>query len=76
MTPFGPLLLALLSTLPGGIDAAAGDARLNGLCFVDAQRGWAVGDRGVICHTDDAGRSLAAADLRRRLQSSDGVLSQ
>ncbi len=52
---FGPLLLALLSTLPGGIDAAASDARLNDVCFVDVQHGWAVGDRGVIWHTDDGG---------------------
>ena len=52
----GSLLLALLSTLPGGMDAAAGDARLNDLCFVDAEHGWAVGDRGVIWHTDDGGR--------------------
>jgi photosystem II stability/assembly factor-like uncharacterized protein len=53
---FGAVLLALLSTLPGGTDAAADDARLNDLCFVDAQHGWAVGDRGVIWHTDDAGQ--------------------
>ena len=52
----GSLLLALLSTLPGGTDAAAGDARLNDLCFVDVQHGWAVGDRGVIWHTDDGGQ--------------------
>ncbi len=52
----GPLLLALLSTLPGGMDAAAGDARLNDVCFVDVQHGWAVGDCGVVWHTDDGGR--------------------
>jgi photosystem II stability/assembly factor-like uncharacterized protein/tetratricopeptide (TPR) repeat protein len=57
---FGPLLLALLSTLPGGsdappADARLNDARLNDICFVDAQHGWAVGDRGVIWHSDDAG---------------------
>ena len=52
---FGPLLLALLSTLPGGTAAAAGDARLNDVCFADVQHGWAVGDRGVIWHTDDGG---------------------
>jgi photosystem II stability/assembly factor-like uncharacterized protein/tetratricopeptide (TPR) repeat protein len=51
----GPLLLALLSTLPGGTDAAAGDARLNDVCFADVQHGWAVGDRGVIWHTDGGG---------------------
>ncbi|MBX9789042.1 MAG: hypothetical protein K2Y37_09025 [Pirellulales bacterium] len=31
------------------------DAGLNDVAFVDAMRGWAVGDRGVIWHTDDAG---------------------
>jgi photosystem II stability/assembly factor-like uncharacterized protein len=51
----GPLLLALLSALPGGADAAVGDARLNDVAFADAQHGWAVGDRGAIWHTDDGG---------------------
>ena len=51
----GPLLLALLSTLPGGTDAVAGDARLNDVCFANVQHGWAVGDRGIIWHTDDGG---------------------
>jgi photosystem II stability/assembly factor-like uncharacterized protein/tetratricopeptide (TPR) repeat protein len=51
-----PLLLTLCSILPGSLDAARNDARLNDLCFVDAQQGWAVGDRGVIWHTDDAGQ--------------------
>ena len=32
------------------------DAELADVCFVDAQRGWAVGDRGVIWHTADGGR--------------------
>ena len=35
---------------------AANDARLNDICFVDAQHGWAVGDRGVIWSTEDGGR--------------------
>jgi photosystem II stability/assembly factor-like uncharacterized protein len=52
----GPLLLALLSALPGATDAAGSDARLNDLCFVDVQHGWAVGDRGAIWHTDDGGQ--------------------
>lgn len=37
------------------VDPALGDAGLNDVCFVDAQHGWAVGDRGVIWHTDDGG---------------------
>ena len=32
------------------------DARLVDTCFVDPQHGWAVGDFGVILHTDDGGR--------------------
>lgn len=32
------------------------DARLNAVCFVDADTGWAVGDRGVIWHTQDGGQ--------------------
>jgi len=32
------------------------DARLSDVCFVDAQHGWAVGDRGTIWHTNDGGR--------------------
>jgi photosystem II stability/assembly factor-like uncharacterized protein len=32
------------------------DARLNDVYFIDAQRGWAVGDWGVIWHTEDGGR--------------------
>ncbi len=32
------------------------DAQLNHVFFVDAQTGWAVGDRGVIWHTTDAGQ--------------------
>jgi photosystem II stability/assembly factor-like uncharacterized protein/TolA-binding protein len=47
------LVLALLSTVPAAADAAANDARLNDIYFVDVQHGWAVGDRGVIWHTDD-----------------------
>ena len=39
------------------------DAGLNDIAFVDARTGWAVGDRGVIWHTDDGGRTW-------RLQSS------
>jgi len=34
-----------------------GDARLNDVCFVNPQRGWAVGDRGVVWTTFDGGAS-------------------
>ncbi|MDR1957731.1 MAG: hypothetical protein LBQ54_01565 [Planctomycetaceae bacterium] len=34
-----------------------GDARLNGLCFVNRNHAWAVGDLGTIWHTQDGGRT-------------------
>lgn len=37
-----------------------GDAAIRDLCFVDAQTGWAVGDRGVTWHTSDGGRTWNA----------------
>ncbi len=33
------------------------DACLNDICFVDAQHGWAVGERGAIWQTSDGGRN-------------------
>src|SRR6478672_10413717 len=33
------------------------DAELTAVSFIDADRGWAVGDRGVIWHTSDGGRN-------------------
>ncbi|HEY2412370.1 MAG TPA: YCF48-related protein [Pirellulaceae bacterium] len=33
------------------------DAELTSVSFIDADRGWAVGDRGVIWHTSDGGRN-------------------
>jgi photosystem II stability/assembly factor-like uncharacterized protein len=33
------------------------DAELTAVHFIDADRGWAVGDRGVIWHTSDGGRN-------------------
>src|SRR5262245_23524075 len=32
------------------------DAELTAVTFIDADRGWAVGDRGTIWHTVDGGR--------------------
>jgi photosystem II stability/assembly factor-like uncharacterized protein len=37
-------------------DPALNDAGLNDVYFVNALSGWAVGDRGVIWHTEDGGR--------------------
>jgi photosystem II stability/assembly factor-like uncharacterized protein len=36
-----------------------GDAELAAVSFLDADRGWVVGDRGVIWHTSDGGRNWA-----------------
>ncbi len=54
-----PLLLTLLwTTLPAPSDPQLppADAQLNDVWFLDAQRGWAVGECGAIRHTDDGGQ--------------------
>ncbi len=33
------------------------DAQLNDVFFIDSDQGWAVGDRGIILHTEDGGRN-------------------
>ncbi|MCA9147532.1 MAG: hypothetical protein KDB05_32385, partial [Planctomycetales bacterium] len=38
------------------------DAALHDVFFLDRNRGWAVGDRGVIWMTEDGGRRWALAD--------------
>ncbi|MDX1946063.1 MAG: YCF48-related protein [Pirellulaceae bacterium] len=53
---------ALLATTALAQPEASGpemlpDAELTAITFLDADRGWAVGDRGVIWHTADGGRS-------------------
>ena len=72
MTRHGRLLATLLVILcctpaaaqPANNAAAMQrDASLSQVFFGDAERGWAVGDRGVIWHTDDGGQ-------RWRLQNS------
>jgi hypothetical protein len=47
------------------------DAELSDVCFLDPDRGWAVGDRGVILHTKDGGRNwhLQASPVNCRLES-------
>lgn len=47
------------------------DAELTDVMFVDAQRGWAVGDRGVIWHTNDGGKRwrLQPSGVTSRLES-------
>ncbi len=50
-------------------DPQQSDAQLCDVTFVDAERGWAVGDRGVIWHTADSGRrwTLQASGVDCRL---------
>jgi photosystem II stability/assembly factor-like uncharacterized protein len=47
------------------------DAELTAVTFVNADRGWAVGDRGVIWHTGDGGRTwkLQASGITCRLEA-------
>jgi photosystem II stability/assembly factor-like uncharacterized protein len=47
------------------------DAQLTDVQFVDAQTGWAVGDRGTIWHTEDGGRhwELQASQVDCRLNT-------
>lgn len=49
----------ILKTTDGGVtwtpQNAGVDAALHGVWFVDANQGWAVGDRGTILHTADGG---------------------
>ncbi len=51
--------------------ALRGDAQLADVSFVDAEHGWAVGDRGTIWHTDDAGKNwrLQRSNVDCRLSS-------
>jgi len=47
------------------------DAELTDVFFIDPDRGWAVGDRGVIWHTEDGGRNwqLQSSPVPCRLES-------
>ena len=51
--------------------AASDDAELTDVVFVDRQRGWAIGDRGVIWFSSDGGHSwqLQTAPCRCRLEA-------
>ena len=61
------------STTPALTPAAAyrNDATINDIGFIDPKNGWAVGDAGVIWHSDDGGRNWKqqASGLGDRLQS-------
>ena len=47
------------------------DAELTDICFADADQGWAVGDKGIIVHSEDGGRNwkVQPAPVSCRLQS-------
>ena len=56
---------------PGALAETLEDAELTDIFFLDPDTGWAVGDRGVIWHTDDAGRKwrLQSSPVNCRLES-------
>jgi photosystem II stability/assembly factor-like uncharacterized protein len=58
--------------------AMRNDAALADVCFVDPQRGWAVGDRGTIWHTRDGGQQwfLQRSGVSCRLESISFVSAQ
>ncbi len=53
------------------LESFRNDAALADVCFVDRRLGWAVGDRGVIWHTDDGGATWRqqASEVSCRLNS-------
>ncbi|HUE74167.1 MAG TPA: YCF48-related protein, partial [Pirellulaceae bacterium] len=60
LAPLLVLLLGSSATLAQPLVSPApmlADAELTSVCFVDADHGWAVGDRGVILATSDGGRN-------------------
>lgn len=63
---------------PMASDAMRLDASLADVCFVDGQRGWAVGDRGAIWHTEDGGKhwELQPSGATCRLESVSFLNSQ
>jgi photosystem II stability/assembly factor-like uncharacterized protein len=71
------LMLLLTAAGEGGVanpamdDPRLNDARLNGVCFASVEQGWAVGDRGVVWHTDDGGKhwQLQTSGVSCRLSS-------
>jgi photosystem II stability/assembly factor-like uncharacterized protein len=48
---------AVAASPPAGTAAMREDAELADVFFLDGLRGWAVGDRGVVWHTEDGGRN-------------------
>ena len=61
----------LIATADEWPDTFRQDANLFDVCFINAQQGWAVGDRGAIWHTDDGGGNwqLQRSPVSFRLES-------
>ncbi len=53
----GLLFATTIALEPVAVDAALEDAQLTDVAFVTRELGWAVGDRGVIWHTADGGKT-------------------
>lgn len=70
-SPTAAVAQALISPLAVEVRPECQDAELTDICFIDPTHGWAVGDRGVIWHTDNGGRAwrLQASGVTCRLTS-------
>ena len=69
---FASLLVLLLGTSAAAQPLVSpmpmlADAELTSICFVDADHGWAVGDRGVIWATSDGGMVGRLQVLQREM---------
>lgn len=64
-------LVAVSVPEPEARQSLLDDACLRNLCFIDKKLGWAVGDRGVIVHTNDGGKHwlLQSSGVGCRLDS-------
>ena len=67
LAPFLPLCWLLFSAICWAEPESSPpemleDAELTDVFFLDVDRGWAVGDRGVILTTEDGGRRWRVAD--------------
>jgi len=67
----GSTLVSVVCATEAPGNSMRGDAQLADIVFVDAEHGWAVGDRGVIWHTRDGGEKweLQASGVDCRLSS-------
>ncbi len=65
------LLTPLRAAHAAPVDPAT--ATLYGVCFVDLQQGWAVGNGGVILHTADGGKTWERQASGHELHAAAGV---